>query len=62
MNCINNAAEDFIRMGIEFNEKLIGYADLACIKDNSAELGIAIESTLWGKGLGFHSAIFFQSS
>jgi len=56
--CVNNAAEDFIRMGIEFNEKLIGYADLACIKDNCAELGIAIgERTLWGKGLGYHSAI-----
>ncbi|BFH62931.1 GNAT family N-acetyltransferase [Paenibacillus azoreducens] len=57
LNCVNNMSEDFIRMGIEFNEKLIGYADLACIKGNSAELGIAIgESTLWGKGLGFHSA------
>lgn len=58
LNYVNNTTEDFIRMGIEFNEKLIGYADLACIKDNSAELGIAIgESTLWGKGLGYHSAI-----
>lgn len=58
LKCVNNAADDFIRMGIEFNERLIGYADLACIKDNSAELGIAIgESTLWGKGLGFHSAL-----
>ncbi|MEK5058008.1 GNAT family N-acetyltransferase [Paenibacillus sp. FSL H7-0326] len=55
--CVNNEAEDFIRMGIEFNERLIGYADLASIKDNSAELGIAIgESTLWGKGFGFYSA------
>ncbi len=55
---MNNTTEDFIRMGIEFNQKLIGYADLACIKDNSAELGIAIgDSTLWGKGLGYHSAI-----
>lgn len=58
LKCVNNVAEDFIRMGIEFNEKLIGYADLACIKDNTAELGIAIgESGLWGKGLGYHSAI-----
>jgi [ribosomal protein S5]-alanine N-acetyltransferase len=58
LNCVNNAAEDIIRMGIELNEKLIGYADLACIKDNTAELGIAIgESGLWGKGIGFNSAI-----
>jgi ribosomal-protein-alanine N-acetyltransferase len=58
LHCVNNVSEDFIRMGIEFNEKIIGYADLACIKDNAAELGIAIgESTLWGKGIGFNSAI-----
>ena len=45
-------------MGIEFNEKLIGYADLVYIKDYTAELGIAIgESGLWGKGLGYNSAI-----
>lgn len=45
-------------MGIVLNEKLIGYADLACIKDNTAELGIAIGDTgLWGQGIGFHSAI-----
>jgi RimJ/RimL family protein N-acetyltransferase len=54
--CVQNVSEDFIRMGIEFNEKLIGYTDLACIKDNTAEFGIAIgESTLWGKGIGFSS-------
>jgi RimJ/RimL family protein N-acetyltransferase len=58
LNCVNNTAEDFIRMGIEWNERLIGYADLACIKGNVAELGIAIgESELWGKGIGFNAAI-----
>ncbi|MEB2298587.1 GNAT family N-acetyltransferase [Lysinibacillus xylanilyticus] len=58
LNCVNNVAEDFIRMGISFNDKLVGYADLACIKDKTAELGIAIgESGLWGKGIGFTSAI-----
>ncbi|WP_223067346.1 GNAT family N-acetyltransferase [Paenibacillus caui] len=58
LHCVNNAAEDFVRMGIEFNEKLVGYADLACIKGNTAELGIAIgESSLWGKGIGIKSAI-----
>lgn len=55
--CVENAVEDFRRMGIECEGKLIGYADLACIKDNSAELGIAIgESELWGKGLGSRAA------
>ncbi len=55
--CLNNVSEDFIRMGIEYNERLVGYADLAYIKDNTAELGIAIgESTLWGKGIGFNAA------
>ncbi|KIL43209.1 GCN5 family acetyltransferase [Jeotgalibacillus campisalis] len=54
---MNNISEDFFRLGIEFNEKLIGYADLAISKDNTAELGIAIgESTLWGKGLGNNAA------
>lgn len=56
LRCVNNVSEDFYRMGIEYNQKLIGYADLAFIKDNTAELGIAIgESSLWGKGLGVHS-------
>lgn len=57
--CVNNSAVDFIRMGIEYKEKLIGYIDLACIKETTAELGIAIgESRLWGKGLGVTSALW----
>jgi [ribosomal protein S5]-alanine N-acetyltransferase len=57
-HCVNNQSKDFIRLGIEFNEKLIGYADLAYIKGNTAELGIAIgESTLWGKGLGYTATL-----
>lgn len=56
-DCVNNVSEDFIRMGIELNQSLIGYADLACIEGNTAEIGIAIgDSTLWGKGIGFTSA------
>lgn len=56
IHCVNNQAEDFIRMGIEFNGKLIGYADLANIEGHSAEIGIAIgESSLWGIGIGYHS-------
>lgn len=61
LHCVNNVSEDFIRMGIEYNEKLIGYADLAFIKDNNAEIGIAIgDSTLWGKGIGYNSALFMM--
>ena len=45
-------------MGIAFNGRLIGYTDLANIKDESAELGIAIgESTLWGQGIGVEAAL-----
>lgn len=57
-HCVNNISEAFIRLGIELENRLIGYADLACIKGNAAELGIAIgESSLWGKGIGFNASI-----
>ncbi|WP_456278674.1 GNAT family N-acetyltransferase [Bacillus sp. AK128] len=57
LHCVNNLAEDFIRLGIEMENRLIGYADLACIKNTTAELGIAIgESSLWGKGIGYTSS------
>ncbi len=56
--CVNNASDDFIRMGIEYENRLIGYTDLACIKDNTAELGIAIgETALWGNGFGMYSCV-----
>lgn len=56
LRCVNHISEDFIRMGLEYNAKLIGYADLADIKDHTAEIGIAIgESALWGKGIGFNA-------
>lgn len=58
LDCVNHAEADFIRMGIVLNEQLIGYADLACVKDQTAELGIVIgESELWGKGIGYYSAL-----
>ncbi|AST93700.1 GNAT family N-acetyltransferase [Sutcliffiella cohnii] len=57
-NCVQNTSDTFLRMGIEYEAKLIGYVDVACIKENSAELGIAIgDSTLWGKGLGYRAAL-----
>lgn len=57
LHCVNDLPEDVIRMGIELDNQLIGYADLACIAGNTAELGVAIgESALWGKGIGFTSS------
>lgn len=51
--CVTNQQKDMIRLGIEYKNKLIGYADLAEIKNNSAEIGIAIgDSTLWNVGIG----------
>ncbi|MGE7694955.1 GNAT family N-acetyltransferase [Lysinibacillus sp. NPDC094177] len=51
--CVNMNSKDCIRLGIEYEERLIGYADLAEIQKDSAEIGIAIgESELWGKGIG----------
>jgi [ribosomal protein S5]-alanine N-acetyltransferase len=59
--CVSNVSADFIRLGIELENKLIGYADLACIRDHTAELGIAIgESTLWGKGIGLNASIYMM--
>jgi [ribosomal protein S5]-alanine N-acetyltransferase len=53
LRCVENQATDFIRLGIEWNNRLIGYADLANMEENTAELGIAIgNSKLWGKGIG----------
>lgn len=61
LHCVKNSAVDFIRMGIEYKEKLIGYIDLSCMKQTTAELGIAIgESRLWGKGIGVNSALWMM--
>ncbi|MCM3619907.1 GNAT family N-acetyltransferase [Sutcliffiella horikoshii] len=52
-NCVKRKSQDFLRIGIQYETRLIGYGDLANINDNSAELGIAIgESGLWGHGVG----------
>ncbi|WP_342575772.1 GNAT family N-acetyltransferase [Solibacillus sp. FSL K6-1781] len=51
--CVTNQQKDMIRLGIEYKNRLIGYADLAEFKNNSAEIGIAIgDSTLWNNGIG----------
>ena len=52
-NCVSGKMDDFLRIGIEFEGRLIGYADLADIRYGMAEFGIAIgETELWGKGAG----------
>ena len=46
---------DFLRLGIESDEQLVGYADLAGIDQTSgsAEFGIAVApSCNWGRGIG----------
>lgn len=51
--CVNGRMDHFLRIGIEFEGRLIGYADLADIRYGTAEFGIAIgETALWGKGVG----------
>ncbi|MGA4515817.1 GNAT family N-acetyltransferase [Solibacillus silvestris] len=51
--CVTNQQKDMIRLGIEYKNRLIGYADLAEFKNNSAEIGIAIgDSTVWNNGIG----------
>jgi len=58
LSCVNNTAKDFLRLGIEFEDRLVGYVDLACIHDHSAELGIAIgDSSIWGRGIGTKVAL-----
>ncbi|KPN96729.1 GNAT family N-acetyltransferase [Lysinibacillus sp. ZYM-1] len=57
LNCVRNASGEFIRMGIEYNGVLLGYADLSNMKQHTAELGVAIgDSSYWGKGIGTHAA------
>ncbi|TYS54428.1 GNAT family N-acetyltransferase [Sutcliffiella horikoshii] len=52
-NCVHNHSHNFLRLGIEFESRLIGYADLANINSISSEISIAIgESRAWGHGVG----------
>ncbi len=58
LHCVNNMDDNFIRKGIEWNQKLIGYADLVLMDDETAELGIAIgDRTFWGQGIGTKACI-----
>lgn len=50
---VNNDSAEYIREGIEFEKRLVGYVDVTFIEKDTVELGIAIgESELWGKGIG----------
>ncbi|WP_339251032.1 GNAT family N-acetyltransferase [Sporosarcina sp. FSL W8-0480] len=61
LRCVNNESADFVRLGVQLKDKLIGYVDLADIKNNRAELGIAIgESQLWGRGIGTSTILSFM--
>ncbi|MFC4355578.1 GNAT family N-acetyltransferase [Chryseomicrobium palamuruense] len=55
--CVENDSPTFLRLGIEYSGRLIGYIDLADQTDTSTELGIAIgESSLWQQGIGTKAA------
>lgn len=54
---VNKPLDNFVRKGIVYKHELIGYTDLAYIKDQTAELGIAIGARhYWGKGIGFEAS------
>lgn len=53
---LGEIGEDFLRLGIEVDGALVGYADFANVEHQvgRAEFGIAIgERALWGRGIGF---------
>lgn len=55
--CVTKPIAGFVRKGIEYQGQLVGYADLADIRDRTAELGIAIgASEYWGIGIGFEAS------
>lgn len=55
--CVEMDAPKFLRLGIDYRGRLIGYVDLAEQTETSAELGIAIgDSSLWQQGLGTKAA------
>ncbi|WP_257391451.1 GNAT family N-acetyltransferase [Cytobacillus gottheilii] len=57
LNQVYTSSIEFVRLGIEHEGRLIGYGDLADMKNHTAELGIAIgDSTLWGQGIGTKAA------
>ncbi|HLR16070.1 MAG TPA: GNAT family N-acetyltransferase [Bacillota bacterium] len=51
--CVHHPHKDFIRLGITLENDLIGYGDIVVLKEDKAELGIAIgERSRWGQGIG----------
>lgn len=54
--CVHHPHKDFIRLGITFENDLIGYGDIVVLKEGKAELGIAIgDHSRWGQGIGSQS-------
>ncbi|MFD2609001.1 GNAT family N-acetyltransferase [Deinococcus taklimakanensis] len=44
---------DFLRLGVEWQGRMVGYVDLAHLSAHEGEFGIGIgESDLWGQGVG----------
>ncbi|MCM3759018.1 GNAT family N-acetyltransferase [Sporosarcina aquimarina] len=61
LHCVTHESKDFVRLGIQLGDKLVGYVDLAHINNHTAEIGIAIgESDVWGKGIGSRSIIIMM--
>lgn len=57
LRCVEMDSSTFLRLGIDYQDRLIGYVDLAEQTETSTELGIAIgDSTLWQKGIGTRAA------
>ena len=51
--CVRSSSDDFIRLGIDYKDTLVGYVDMVCHDGQTGELGIAIGNrSLWGKGIG----------
>ncbi|GAA4005195.1 GNAT family protein [Deinococcus rubellus] len=43
---------DFLRLGVELHDALVGHVDLACLTAHSGEFGIVIERPRWRQGVG----------
>ena len=55
---IEDPPDHFLRFGAEVDGELVGYADLADIRRDEAELGFAVgDSSRWGTGIGTAAAL-----
>lgn len=50
---VTGEPSDLVRFGVELDQTLVGYVDLANVSSTSAEFGIAVgDSSRWGQGIG----------